>query len=213
MRRILSPMSKVLPLRRERRDGEPPEMHARAMDNLRFIRETMERAGAFTAVSGWGEVAIGVTALPAAWLAARQQTPAGWVAIWVAEAVLCVVLAIAFTSAKARVTRVPLRAEPLRKLVLSFSPPVLAGAALTALFVDRGLVALLPGVWMLLYGAGVITAGTFSVPALPVMGAAFMGLGAVALFAPAAWGTPLMAAGFGLLHVAFGFFIARRHGG
>lgn len=188
-------------------------MHARAMDNLRFIRETMERAGTFTAVSGWGEVVIGLTALPVAWLAARQRTPAGWVAIWVAEAVFGVVLAIAFTAAKARATGVPLRSEPVRKLVLSFSPPVLAGAAITAVFVDRGLVALLPGIWMLLYGAGVITAGTFSVPALPVMGAAFMTLGGLALFAPASWGTPLLAAGFGLLHVGFGYFIARRHGG
>jgi len=188
-------------------------MHARAMDNLRFIRETMERAGTFTAVSGWGEVAIGVTALPAAWIAQRQQTPAGWVGVWMAEAALSIVLAAWFTAAKARANQLPLRAEPTRKLVLSFSPPVLVGAVLTAVFLERGLAALLPGVWLLLYGAGIVTAGTFSVRALPVMGAAFMGLGALALFAPAAWGTAFMAAGFGGLHLLFGIYIARRHGG
>lgn len=206
-------MPRVLPFRPEPTPPEPPEMQARAMDNLKFIRETMERAGAFTAVSGWGEVAIGVTAFPAAWLAARQATPAGWVAIWVVEAVLCVIIAAWFTAAKARANAIPLRAEPTRKLVLSFSPPVLVGAVLTAVFVERGLSAFLPGVWMLLYGAGVVTAGTFSVRALPVMGAAFMALGACALYAPAAWGTPLLALGFGGLHVLFGTFIARRHGG
>jgi hypothetical protein len=188
-------------------------MHVRAMDNLRYIRETMERAGAFTAVSGWGEVAIGVTALPAAWLASRQQTPGGWVGIWMAEAALSVVLATWFTAAKARASATPLRPEPTRKLVLSFSPPVLVGAVLTALFLERGLTPLLPGVWLMLYGAGVVTAGTFSVRALPVMGAAFMGLGALALFAPASWGDGFMAAGFGGLHLAFGALIARRHGG
>ena len=97
--------------------------------------------------------------------------------------------------------------------MLRVSPPVLVGAVLTAVFLERDLAAMLPGVWLLLYGAGIVTAGTFSVRALPVMGAAFMALGALALFAPAAWGTAFMAAGFGGLHLAFGIFIARRHGG
>jgi hypothetical protein len=207
-------MTPVLRFRQRPDDGadRAPAIHDRAMDNLRFIRETMERA-AFTAVSGWGEVAIGLTALPAAWLAYRQRTPGGWVGVWMAEAALSVVLAAWFTAAKARANALPLRAEPTRKLVLSFSPPILVGAVLTALFLERGLTGMLPGVWLLLYGAGVITAGTFSVRALPVMGAAFMGLGTIALFAPASWGTAFMAAGFGGLHVLFGVFIARRHGG
>jgi hypothetical protein len=195
------------------RPSDPPEMHARAMDNLRFIRETMERAGAVTAISGWGEVAIGATAIPAGWLAARQSTPAGWVSVWVAEAALSVVIATWFTAAKARANNLPLITEPLRKLVLSFSPPMLVGAALTIFFVDRGLVSILPGIWLLLYGAGVITAGTFSVRTVPVMGAAFMALGGMALFAPESWGTAFMLAGFGGLHILFGTLIARRHGG
>lgn len=208
-------MSPVLPFRSvpPEPSREPREIQDRAIDNIRFIRETMERAGAFTAVSGWGEVAIGVTAIPAAWVASRQQTPAGWVGVWVAEAALCVVLAIWFTAAKARANNIPMLAEPTRKLVLSFSPPMLVGAALTALFLDRGLTAMLPGVWLMLYGAGVITAGTFSVRALPVMGAAFMAVGGLAMFAPVSWGTALLGGAFGLLHIAFGLLIARRHGG
>jgi hypothetical protein len=188
-------------------------MHARAMDNLRYIRETMERAGAVTAISGWGEVVIGLTALPAGWLASRQSTPAGWVAVWVAEAALSLVIAAWFIAAKGRAKQLPLLTEPVRKLVLSFSPPMLVGAALTALFVERGLVSLLPGIWLLLYGAGVVTAGTFSVRIVPVMGAAFMALGGMALFAPESWGAWLMLAGFGGLHILFGLLIARRHGG
>jgi hypothetical protein len=78
---------------------------------------------------------------------------------------------------------------------------------------EHALLGLLPGVWMLLYGVGVVAAGTFSVRIVPVMGLAFMVVGTVALFAPASWTTACMAAGFGGLHLFFGTLIARRHGG
>jgi hypothetical protein len=193
--------------------AEPPEMQARAMDNLRFIRETMERAGAFTAISGWGEVAIGITAVGAAWIAARQTTPAAWVGTWMADAALSVGIATWSTAAKARAANTPLMSEPARKFVFSFSPTMLVGSLLTVLLYRQGMVHWLPGVWLLLYGAAVITAGTFSVRIVPVMGAAFMTLGAAGLVTPAAWGNALMAAGFGGLHIVFGTLIAWRHGG
>jgi hypothetical protein len=187
-------------------------MQERAMDNLRFIRQTMERAGTFTAVSGWGEVVIGCTAIVAALIAARLPLT-GWVTIWLLEAVLAAGIAAMFMAVKARAAGMPLISGPARKLVLSFSPPMLVGMLLTALFVTRGLEWLLPGCWMLLYGAGVVTAGTYSVPIVPVMGIAFMLLGALTLFVPAAWATALLIAGFGGLHIVFGTLIARRYGG
>jgi hypothetical protein len=188
-------------------------MQARAMDNLRFIRETMERAGAFTAISGWGEVAIGATALGAAWVAALQTTRAAWLATWIADAALSVAIAVWFTAAKARASKTPLMSEPARKFLFSFTPTMLVGAVLTAVLYRHGLTDRLPSVWLLLYGAAVITAGTFSVRIVPVMGAAFMTLGAAGLLTPAAWGNALMAVGFGGLHIVFGTLIARRHGG
>ena len=203
-------MGPVLPLKPRR--TTPPEMQARAMDNLRFIRETMERAGTFTAVSGWGEIVMGFTAIIAALIAARFG-PAGWVATWMVEAVLAAAIASGFMLAKSRAAGMPLISGPLRKLVLSFSPPMLVGALLTVLFMRRASVDLLPGAWMLLYGTGVVTAGTYSVGIVPGMGAAFLALGTVALFAPAAWATGLMIAGFGGLHILFGTLIARRYGG
>jgi len=190
----------------------PVELHAKAEDNLRFIRETMERAGSFTAVSGWGQVGIGGTALLAAWLAAGAATPDRWLALWLGEAAVAVAIAMATTTWKTRDHRVPIVSGPARKFALSFVPAMVAGAMLTLAFVARGEYALLPAMWMMVYGAAVISAGTFSVRVVPFMGACFMLCGAAVLLFP--WtANVMMAVAFGGLHVAFGAAIARRHGG
>ena len=191
---------------------QPPALHERAMDNLRYIRETMERASAFTGISGWGQVAIGVTALLSTFIAAQQSSFKGWLAVWIAEAVVSFLLAGWSMDRKARAVQMPLLSGPGRKVAFSLSPPILAGGLLTIVLYRAGLVDFIPGVWLLLYGTGVVTGGMFSVPVVPLMGVCFMGLGAAALFAPA-FANWLMAAGFGGLHIVFGIIIARRYGG
>jgi len=203
-------MADVLPIRRQ---SNPPEMQARAMDNLRFIRETMEAAGTFTAVSGWGQVVIGLTAILAALLASQETSSVEWVLVWAAEAILALLISVWFMYSKAKLASLPLLTSSARKLLFSFTPAFLVGMVITFAFVKREMAALLPGVWMLLYGTAVVAAGAFSVRIVPVMGASFIIVGGVALFTPAAWNTPLMILGFGALHIIFGFIIARRHGG
>jgi hypothetical protein len=183
------------------------------MDDLRFIRETMERSASFTAVPGWGQVAMGVTALAAAWLASHQPAQLTWLRIWLAEACLAIAIALLAMYQKARRAGLPLTSGPSRKFAFSFLPPVGAAALLTAVMLPAGFTRALPGMWLLLYGTGVVTAGAFSVAAVPVMGFCFMLLGVAALFSPAAWANLLMAAGFGGLHIIFGVLIARRYGG
>jgi hypothetical protein len=191
---------------------EPIPIDARAADHLRYIRETMESAAEFTAVPGWGGVTMGMTALAAALLAARQVTPRAWIAIWLAEAFVAVAIAAPAAATKARRANSSLFSGPGRKFVLSFAPPVLVGGLLTLALYQLGAVSVLPGVWLLLYGTAVVTGGAFSVRAVPIMGMCVMALGAAALFAPA-WGNVFMAAGFGLVQMAFGVWIALRYGG
>lgn len=204
-------MTRLLTYPRKPR-SEPPEMQARAIDNIAFIRETMERAGTFTAISGWGEVAIGCTAIVATLVADGRGTT-GWLITWLVELVIAGLVSAAFIARKARAAHVPLWSGPLRKLVLSFLPPMFVGAVLTAGLLRAGAVEFIPGTWMLLYGAGVISAGTYSVRTVPAMGTAFIAVGTVSLFTPPSWDIWLLLAGFGGLHILFGLLIARRHGG
>ena len=192
---------------------EPPALHTRAMDNLQYIRETMERATAFTAISGWGLVAIGITGLATAFLAAQQKSFKNWLTIWLADAVVALLIAGWSMDRKARATKTPLLSGPGRKVAFSLSPPLLAGAILSLMLYRSGSTNAIPGLWLLLYGTGVITGGMFSVSVVPIMGLSFMALGAAALFVPAVFADWFMAAGFGGLHIIFGVIIARRYGG
>ena len=199
------------PVRSSRR--EPIPIDARAADHLRYIRETMASAAEFTAVPGWGGVAMGITAIAAAYVASRQATPGAWLVVWLVEAFVAVAIAAPAAATKAHRANSRLFSGPGRKFLLSFAPPIVVGALLTYTLYHVGALTALPGVWLLLYGTAIVTGGAFSVRVVPVMGLCLMLLGAVALFAPAAWGDGFMAAGFGVVHVGFGWWIARHYGG
>ena len=199
------------PLRSRR--VRPASLHAHAIEDLRFIRQTMENAASFTAVPGWGGVAMGVTALVAAALSPLPTNARGWVITWLVAAMSAFTLGALAIFWKARRAGTPVLTRPGRKFVLSLFPPLLVGAIFSFALYAAGLTRLLPSLWLLLYGVGVISAGAFSVRVVPVMGLCFMLAGVVAIFCPAAWGNAVMAAGFGGLHIIFGTIIARRYGG
>ncbi|HEV8304846.1 MAG TPA: hypothetical protein VGQ25_07805 [Gemmatimonadales bacterium] len=191
----------------------PRPLHDRALDNLQYIRSTMERAGSFTAVPGWGMVAVGATALAATWLAGRQARDAAWLAVWLGEAALAMAIGGTALVRKARVANDSLLSGPGRRFGLGFLPPLVVGGLLTIALHQAALFRAMPGTWLLLYGTAVVTAGAFSVRVVPLMGLCFMLLGAAALFAPTGWWPGFMAVGFGGLHIVFGSIIARRYGG
>lgn len=201
------------PCRTSRQARQPePVLHGAALEDLRFIRETMERSSTFTAVPGWGTALVGATALLAGLLAARQASPGRWTAVWLGEACVAVAIASLAISVKSQRQGMPLWNGPARKVAFGFLPAAGAAAVLSVVFYGAGLTAKLPGLWCLLYGAAVVSGGISSVPVVPVMGACFIGSGIAAFLAPA-WGNVIMTGSFGLLHILFGVLIARRHGG
>jgi hypothetical protein len=194
--------------------SDPPQLHDRAMDNLRFIRTTMEKAAGVTAVSGWGIAATGVVGAVAGALALRTADPASRLILWLVSAPIGLAVSGVGTVWKAhRSGDLPALRGAARKLALAFLPPMCAGAVLTLLCWRTGTTTLFPALWLLLYGTAVVAAGTWSVRSIPVMGGVFMALGTIAALAPASWGNALLLIGFGGVHLLFGPWIARQHGG
>lgn len=211
--RAMGTLHKFRPENQEQEPTPIPTLHGRAMDNLRFIRETMERASSFTAVPGWGGVLVGVTALVAAIIAAQVPHEHEWMYVWGYELPLALLIGGLTMKRKAMAAQVKLLSPPGRQFTLSLAPPLIAGAILSIALARAEAYDVLPGMWLLLYGTGVVTGGAFSVKVVPVMGICFMVLGAITLTAPAQWNNYFLAAGFGVLHIGFGIIIARRHGG
>jgi hypothetical protein len=207
-------MAKTQAIRKETEEtNELPSLHGRAMDNLKFIRETMERSTAFTAVPGYGGIFMGVTALAAAYIAHNQPFIKDWLSVWLVEAVLAFAIGLFAVWQKSKVAGVPLTSAPARKFALSFLPPLICGVIITlGLWRFGHFEAMIP-VWILLYGASIVTGGSFSVKAVPIMGWCFIALGAIAFFLPASYANMFMGLSFGALHIVFGWIIARRYGG
>jgi hypothetical protein len=187
-------------------------LHDHALSNIRYIRETMERAAAFTSIPGWGGVAIGITAAATAFLA-RNLSGQQWLMAWLAEAAVAVVIAVVTMFRKSTRAGVSLAAPAARRFFTSYTAPLAAGAVIT--FVLRRFAAFeaMPATWLLLYGASFITSGAFSVRVVRVMGLCFMTLGVIAALVSFSVGNALLGAGFGGLHIVFGYLIARRYGG
>ncbi len=196
-----------------RESSKSVAMHTHAMDNLRFIRSAMESSASFTSVPGLGGVVVGLTGLFAGILASLPAMSSHWLTIWVIAATVALIQGGLFMSRKARGQGVRLSRGVARRFLFSVTPPLVAACILTTLLVDTSVEGLIPGLWLLLYGSGVVSGGTFSVRPVPIMGACFMVLGIVALLAPSSWANGLLTLGFGGLHIVFGSIIARRYGG
>jgi hypothetical protein len=196
----------------KRSTSRPLDLHGHAADNLRYIREAMESSGSFTSVPGWGGIAMGVSALFAALLAASVFAEQ-WLSVWLVDALVALVLGGWTMARKARGQGLRLSRGVAQRFFLGLAPPLLAAAVLSVVLFEAGVTAPIPGTWLLLYGAGVVSGGTYSVRPVPIMGFCFIALGLVGFVVPESWLNLLLALGFGGLHILFGTIIARKYGG
>jgi hypothetical protein len=205
-------MGSISPLRKET-DDQPVNIGDRAIDNVKYIRDMMERSASFTAVPGYGGMLMGTTAIAAAYIASQQIYLRNWLIVWLTEAFLAAAIGLLAMWQKSKIAGSSLTSAPARKFAFGFVSPLLAGVAITLGLWRYEHFEMMPPIWMLCYGAAVVTGGAFSVRAVPVMGWIFMALGAVAFLFPTIYRDYFMAASFGATHIVFGAIIARRYGG
>lgn len=207
-------MAKIQSIRKEQIDAKQPvNISERAIDNLQFIRETMERSALFTSVPGYGGIFMGATAIAAAFIANFQPLVKDWLTVWLAEAFLAFAIGLFATWQKSKITKTSLLSAPAKKFAMSFLPPLLCGVLITFGLWRFGHFEMMIPVWISCYGAAVVCGGAFSVKAVPMMGWCFIALGAIAFFSPAGFENSMMALSFGVLHIVFGIIIARKFGG
>jgi hypothetical protein len=193
--------------------GEPRSVSSQAADNLVFIRAAMERSATFTSVPGAGGAVMGTIALVASVVAARQPSGDRWLLVWLTAAAVAAIVGLVTMAQKARTAGGTITGVTARRFALGLAAPFVAGAAMTyELWAVRNFTVMAPS-WLLLYGAGLLTGGMFSVPVVRVIGGCFMALGIAAILTPPEWGNVWLAIGFGGLQVGFGIYIARNHGG
>ena len=207
-------MARTQTIRKEEIEtNQPVNIGDRAIDNLKFIRETMERSVVFTSVPGYGGVLMGATAVAAAYIANSQASVRDWLTVWLTEAILAFFIGLLAMWQKTKLSKTSLFSTPARKLLMNALPPFLCGAFITLGLWRFGHFEMMIPVWIISYGAAVVCGGAFSVKAVPMMGWCFMIFGAVAFFLPAGFGNAMMGLSFGLLHIVFGFIIGRKFGG
>jgi hypothetical protein len=206
-------MGQTQPLRKQSSPAEPVKISDRAIDNLEFIRETMERSTHFTAVPGYGGILMGVTAVVAAYIASQQIYQRDRLIVWLTEAFLAFAIGLLAMWQKTKISQTALISGPSKKFAFGFAPPLIAGVAITLGLWRFDHYEIMAPIWMLLYGAAVVTGGAFSVRVVPVMGwCSWLSARSRSPCHPG-FGNILMGVTFGLVHIVFGIIIARRYGG
>jgi hypothetical protein len=201
------------PAEQLRRPAATESIGSGAAEHLRYIRNTIAAAQTFTTIPGKGCIAMGAAALVAATLEAVPALSDHWLPIWLTAAVLSAAIALWFMEEKAHREGLSLRRAVATRFFLTLAPAFVAGGVLTVGLLDSVGREVIAGIWLLLYGVGIAACGVYSIPVVLIAGFAFMGLGTVALAAPAAWAPYLLGTGFGGVHLVLGAVVIRDHGG
>jgi hypothetical protein len=180
-----------------------------ALGTLQYIRASIDAAG-LLAVPGSAGIAMGAVGVLTALLVSLKPLAAHWLQIWLIAGLVAIAFGTALMVHQVVTRGTALYRGPLRKFLMCLCPPLLVGGVLTWQLWLHGQIALIPGVWLLMYGCAVMAASTLTRRALAVMGALLAVLGVIALQLPLSYQNAALGVGFGGLHLLFGILIGGR---
>jgi hypothetical protein len=189
--------------------GSTIRLDSHAAATLRYIRSSMEGA-VLLALPGSAGLVLGIIALLAAALCMAPDLHKYWLAIWLSAALLGTLLGSTLIVRESSLRDLRLVGTPLLKFALCLSPSLGAGLVLTAVHWFGGNPHAIPGTWLLLYGCALVTASAATTRIIAALGVLFVFFGLAALLLPDDWQIWMLGAGFGGLHIVFGFLIGRK---
>ena len=190
----------------------PIPIESRAIGTLDFIRASIE-ASTSMAVPGMAGILMGIIGLLATVVTSIPQAAAYWLQIWLAAAATAFALGGALMAREAALSGHARYLGPVRKFLLCLCPALLAGAVLTFVLWRSSAQALIPGMWLLLYGCAVLSASTVTIARtmrlICIMGSLFVVLGLLAFASRPSLHMLILGMGFGALHTIFGILIGQ----
>ena len=189
-------------------------------EDIRAIREIMQRSTRFISLSGLSGIVAGLVALIAAFLAWRIDpdlfrsiplpavgtSPASLghlVALSIATLLIAISESFVFTLRSARKNREYIWNVHFRQLLVQLAIPLLTGGVICLYLAFAGLINLVPPMMLIFYGLALIGASKYTLKDIFGLGVLEIGLGLTGLFLPA-YGLWLWATGFGLFHIVYG---------
>ena len=196
------------------------------LDDLREIRNLMERSTRFLSLSGLSGISAGFIALvgasvafflldydqryfePQSYFSFQGMRYTGFIPALILDGAIVLIAALItsfyFTYRRTRKKGLPIWDKTTRRMLIALSFPLVAGGVFCLFLLCHHLVYLIAPAILIFYGLGLISASHFTLPELRYLGISEVILGLIAgVFI--GYGLIFWAAGFGILHIIYGF--------
>lgn len=215
-----------MPVLEEFREPEPRQSVSyhepsprEAEENLRVIRELMERSTKYSTFSGLSGVLAGLASIVGCLVTQSLAHNAPnthayripFLITW--SLVILFALTADYLLMKRRAVRVGKRIVSRlgKQMIYAAGPGLGTGGLLTLFLLRHDMVSSIFPIWMLCYGIAVCAVGQFSQREVKALGIAFLLAGTLVLPFPAL-GLPMMAVAFGGFHIVYALIMSRREG-
>jgi hypothetical protein len=200
----------------------------RYLDDLKDIKDIMNRSSRFLSLSGLSGVFAGVFALGGAYLAYgtvyKSQDYLGYrqadmstetlttlLLIALATVALAVGVGILLTTREARKSNQKLWDAQTKRLMINLLIPLVTGGILCLMLLLTGYIGFVAPLTLIFYGLALVNASKYTLTEVRSLGLLEIGLGLLAVHF-IGYGLIFWAAGFGVLHIIYGIVMHIRYG-
>ncbi len=197
------------------------------INDIREIKEIMERSSRFISLSGYSGVMAGIFALCASYLAYQTVYPSqnylGYrmadltfesistlILIAVVTIVLSVGSGIFFTTKRAKQMNQSLSDIQTKRLLMNLAIPLVSGGLLCLILLFKGFVGLMAPLTLIFYGLALVNASKYTLSEVRSLGIIEVCLGLIATYF-IGYGLLFWAVGFGVMHIVYGILMRLKY--